>query len=154
MYKILYINCHYSMLLIFLFFVISCDYVFTYDMSIKSASCSLSFVMTYQCRGKNHKGRKDIFPEAIKTHTRLFQMQYNKCWTKWKRKRREYIIYHFDVSLEKMYSYIVSKITSPTHKMTFIFILKFSLHLSISEELYTNYTVMYFEHLPVSQCLI
>ena len=67
------------MFLIFLFFFISCDYVFTYDMRIKSASCSLSFVMTYQCRGKNHKGRKDIFPEAIKTHTRLFQMQYNKC---------------------------------------------------------------------------
>ena len=82
MYKILYtiyINCHYSMFLIFLFFFIFCDYIFTYDMSIKSASCSLSFVMTYQCRGKNHKGRKDIFPEAIKTHTRLFQMQYNKC---------------------------------------------------------------------------
>ena len=89
MYKILSINWQYSMFHIFLFFVISCDYVFAYDMSIKSASCSLSFVMTYQCRGKNDKGRKDIFPEAIKTHTRVFQMQYNKCWTKWKRKRRE-----------------------------------------------------------------
>ena len=124
MYKILYIiyiNCHHSMFLIFLFFFISCDYVFTYDMSIKSASCSLSFVMTYQCRGKNHKGRKDIFPEAIKTHTRLFQMQYNKCWATWKRKKKRINHMSFWRFFKKMYSYIVSKITSPTHNMALIF---------------------------------
>ena len=53
-----------------------------------------------------------------------------------------------------MYSYIVSKITSPTHNMALVFSSSITVQLvqlSISEELYTNYTIMCFEHLPISR---